>query len=145
MSAFLFSAKELLAALKNECRPMLHESSKIIHLEPFDSPLRFAHSISAEGCSDYNWPVADFQITVCNDKKRRIRSWRLHRNGWKYSLIRCCTNERDGTEATSYTCLLENRAHFCCPKGCMNLALGQEIVRSGNHTTFISNLRMWPS
>merc|ERR1719188_324963 len=34
------SAMELLVALKKECRPMLRESSKIIHLEPPDSPLR---------------------------------------------------------------------------------------------------------
>ena len=46
----VFSAKELLAALKNECRPMLRESSKIIHLEPSDSPLRWA-LLLANGCS----------------------------------------------------------------------------------------------
>ena len=38
----VFSAMELLVALKKECRPMLRESSKIIHLEPADSPLRSA-------------------------------------------------------------------------------------------------------
>ena len=66
----VFSAKELLAALKNECRPMLRESSKIIHLEPSDSPLRFAHLL-ANGCSSQtidNVIVTDFQIPIRNDK-----------------------------------------------------------------------------
>ena len=70
----VFSAKDLLAALKNECRPMLHEASKIVHLEPSDSPLRFAHLPARGSQMTDRISVTYFQITICIVKSRGVRS-----------------------------------------------------------------------